>query len=240
MTPELQLSINKLYEVFARYPGNPNMEGSPLIKHLEEWNRRLFSKPLNQLSSDDLDGFSSRAMTTWGEVNDYKHFLPRILELSALYDGPIDISWTFDKLDYGKWDMWSENEKDVIQEYLLTFWVAILKDSTKNAEWLFVEYFYVCARYYSNFSEILRTWEMDTSKTAIKHLADFIFNGSAFLFSHKNNNQELINWLLSDKVLNKLTTAFYQYEQEPLGERISWAEKILTDEKKAAGKKNDH
>jgi hypothetical protein len=117
------------------------------------------------------------------------------------------------------------------------FWQeGILKDSTKNAEALFVEYFYVCARFYSNFSELLSIWEMDTGKAARKHLADFIFYESAYLFGHKNNNYELKNWLLSDKIIHRLEAAFYQYAQEPLGERISWAEKILTDEKRSANK----
>ncbi|MFL5743225.1 MAG: hypothetical protein ACJ751_01070, partial [Niastella sp.] len=195
-----------------------------------------FSKPLKHLSADDLREFTGRAITTWGEVNDYKHFLPRILELTASYDGSHDFSRIFDKLEYGKWETWDKDEKDVIQEYMLVFWKEILKDSTKNTEDFFVEYFYVCARFYSNFSELLSIWEINTSKAATKHLADFIFYESPFIFSHKNNNHELKNWLLSDKIIHRLEAAFYQYAQEPLGERISWAEKILTDEKKSANK----
>jgi hypothetical protein len=212
------------------------MEGSPFIEKLEEGNRLLFAKPLNQISADDLGRYAGKAMTTWGEVNDYKHFLPRILELTALYDGPIDITWVFDKLEYGKWDTWEKDEQAIIQEYLLTLFKEILKDSTKNVEWLFVEYFYVCYKYYSNPKELLSIWETDTGKAATKHLADFIFNGSALLFSHRNNYPEIRDWLLSDKIINRLTTAFYQFAREPLGERISWAEKILTDEKRAANK----
>ena len=237
MTPELRSSIDKLYEVFSKYPGNPYMEGSPLFENLEEGNRRLFSKPLKQLSAADLSEFTGRAMTTWGEVNDFKHFLPRELELIALYDGSHYVSGIFDKLEYGKWETWDNDEQEIIQEFMLAFWKEILKDPTKNAEALFVEYFYVCARYYSNYSEVLTIWETDTGKAATKHLADFIFYESAFIFTHKNNDHELKNWLLSDKIINRLTTAFYQYAQEPLGERISWAEKILTDEKRSANRK---
>jgi hypothetical protein len=234
MTPELKLSIDKLYEVFSKYPGNPYMDGSPLYKDLENWNRLLYSKPLKELSAGDLSEFAARAMTTWGEVNDYKHFLPRILELTALYDSPGIIEIIFNKLEYGHFKEWDKYENEAIQEYMLAFWKEILKDPTKNAEELFVEYFWVCARFYSNFSELLHLWELDMGKASTKHLAYFIFDQSAFLFSHKNDNPELKNWLLSDKIIHRLEAAFYQYAQEPLGETISWAEKILAAEKKIA------
>jgi len=78
MTPELQLAIDKLYEVYSVYTGNPHMEGSLLIEKLAEKNRRLFVKPLNQLSAEDVSEFEGRAMTTWGEVKAHTSLVIRI------------------------------------------------------------------------------------------------------------------------------------------------------------------
>ena len=80
MTERLKNSIEALYETFQRYLSNSNMNGSPVYGHLNEWNKELFSKPLRELDEDDLSRFAAKAITTWGNTNDYKHFLPRIFE----------------------------------------------------------------------------------------------------------------------------------------------------------------
>lgn len=83
MTSRLKNSIKELYETFEIYHSGPKMKGSPLYHDLEKWNDDLFSKPLNELNQDDLSRYTGKAMTTWGNANDYKHFLPRIFELTA-------------------------------------------------------------------------------------------------------------------------------------------------------------
>lgn len=64
-------------------------------------------------------------MTTWGTVGDYKHFLPRLLELVPEPAGitcELDIEVLFGKLRYGKWDTWPEGEQRAIRHYLMALW----------------------------------------------------------------------------------------------------------------------
>jgi len=42
----------------------------------------------------------------------------------------------------------------------------------------------------------------------------------------------LLVWYKLGNDFKRLEAAFYQYEKEPFSERISWAEKILTDERR--------
>lgn len=104
-----------------------------------------------------------------------------------------------------------------------------------------MEYFSSIVRFYPRFSDMLNIWEQETGRLSTKHLVEFIFNEREALFDkgyinglHKNydNAKELIDWLLSEQTVKRLQEAFYNFEKEELAEKISWAEKILTDEKK--------
>jgi len=217
------------------------MQGSSNYSELETWNRNLFSKPLKELTADDLSRFTGKAMTTWGDVDDYKHFLPRIFELTGELDTPYEIWIAFEKLNYGNWNTWEESERNTIHEYMLELWGSLLNNDTEKAEWVFMEYFSSIANFYPNFSRLLEIWENNSSKASIKHLANLIFNERVKIFDkgvidgfHKRNEniKELVTWLLSAKTLLRLEQAFYDFEQEPFAGTISRAEKILNDEKR--------
>lgn len=249
MIPKLKISIENLYDVFSKYPGKSNMQGSSNYDDLEIWNKELLSKSLKDLSPDDLSRFVGKAMTTWGDADDYKHFLPRIFELTAELNTPYEIWIAFDKLEYANWSSWEENEKNSIFEYMLSLWDNLLKDDSEKAEWFFMDYFSSIAHFYPTFGDIIEVWEQDTNKASTKHLASFIFNERENIFDkgyidgfHKksDNIKELINWLLADKTILRLEKAFYRFEQESFSESISWAEKILSDEKRNTLHKNGH
>lgn len=217
------------------------MQGSSKYDDLETWNKELFSKDLNDLTAQDLSRFAGKSMTTWGDVDDYKHFLPRIFELTAELDTPYEVWIAFDKLQYGNWDTWEDVEKESIYKYMLSLWDSLLKNDSEKAEWLFMEYFSALVRFYPKLPDILNIWAQETGKPATNHLVNLIFNERETLFDkgyidglHKNydNAKELIGWLLADKTIERLQKAFYSFEKEDFAEKISWAEKILTDEKK--------
>lgn len=221
------------------------MQGSPNYDNLEEWNEELYSKELKSLSAQDLCRFTGKAMTTWGDVDDYKHFLPRIFELTGEVDTPYEVWIAFDKLEYANWDSWDEAEKNAVHEYMISLWENLLKDDSEKAEWIFMEYFSSIVRFYPKLNDILNIWESDTGSTATKHLTNFVFDERENLFDkgyidglHKNLDdvRALIDWLLADKIITRLQEAFYRFEQEDVAEKISWAEKILSDEKKNRSK----
>lgn len=78
---KLSTAINSFYEAFSDMPKPEVIHG---CEHCidEKDIDTLLSKPLRELSSDDLSSYASSAFLTVGEVDDYLYFLPRILELS--------------------------------------------------------------------------------------------------------------------------------------------------------------
>jgi hypothetical protein len=109
--------IAALYEAFASYRRRPSIDACP---HCVGEARReaLARAPLHELRPEQLSPYAFRALTTWGEPVDYKHFLPRILELAAT---PAGVPWPgfqpdiiAAKLELAGWKQWPARERDVV------------------------------------------------------------------------------------------------------------------------------
>jgi hypothetical protein len=241
MTVRLKISIEKLYDIFAKYQGLSKLEGSPLYDDLETWNKQLRSKKLRELTDEDLSLFAGKVILTWGDENDYRFYLPRILELTAELKTPYDIWTLYSRLEDANWKTWNADEQTAINEFTIELWNNLLTDNSEKAEWDFKEYFHSIAYFYPNFSEILKVWETNYSFASIKHLTNYIFEERQHLFDNnyidsikKNtkNIEQFKTWLTSDNILKKIEKAFYDNEKKEIAERLSWVEQILTNEKK--------
>lgn len=241
MTDRLKISIEKLYDIFAKYQGLSKLEGSPLYDELESWNKQLRSKKLRELSDEDLSLFAGNVILTWGNENDYRFYLPRILELTAELKTPYEIWTLYSRLEDANWKTWDVEEQTAINNFTLELWNNLLNDNSEKAEWEFKDYFHSIAYFYPDFSEILRVWETHNSFSAIEHLTNYVFEERQHLFDNKyinsiekntKNIEQFKTWLTSDSILNKIEKAFYDNEKNGIAERRSWIEQILTNEKK--------
>ena len=239
MTEKLQAIIEQLYVVFSKYPGRSDMPGSPLYDDLPKWNAALFSKPLRRLSDADLSRFAGKMITTWGEEEDLKHFLPRMLELTANLQTPYEVWILFERLQMANYTNWPREEYDILQEYMISLWDDFLTDESEKAQWEFMSYFPPLAHFYADFNDIINVWDNNHSRGALQHLVNFVFDENYNLFTkgfiegfHKKKEHvpELKSWLLSDKVINRLEQSYFSPENEAFAERISWVEKILRNE----------
>lgn len=241
MTNELKISIEKLYDIFEKYQGLSKLEGSPLYDDLDIWNKQLRSKKLRDLTNEDLSRFAGSVILTWGDENDYRCYLPRILELTAELQTPFDIWTIYSRLEDANWKTWNIEEQNALNEFTVELWNNILNDNSERAEWEFKEYFHAIAYFYRDFSKILNVWETHDSFASIKHLTNYIFEERQNLFdnnfidSREKNTKDIEQfktWLTSDKIIEKIEKAFYDNEKNEIAERLSWVEQILTTEKK--------
>ena len=113
--------IINLYACFASYTVEHPIAGSP-ISVRPEWQKKLGEKPLRELDAEILDIYVMKATSTWGTEHDFKHFLPRLLELIAQ-----------NKLLF--WDMVFRNfasskppyeEQKIFEDYLFIIWKYLL------------------------------------------------------------------------------------------------------------------
>ena len=76
----LAAALERLYLVFRSYGLKPHIEGCPCCVYDEDQDR-VRSRSLRALTAEDFDTYASKALTTWGDADDLRHFLPRLLEL---------------------------------------------------------------------------------------------------------------------------------------------------------------
>lgn len=157
----------------------------------------------------------------------------------AHLDTPYDIGILYQKLQDANFQTWNADEQNAVNEFSVALWAFLLFDNSKKAEWEFKDYFTALAHFHTNFNDLTELWMSNTSFSSIKHLTNYIFDEAYDLFTKRHNKGDEKNiknteafktWLLSDKLNQKLTDAFYQYEETDLAEKISMVIKILEDE----------
>jgi len=109
----MESSLENLYHTFAKYRLRLDI-GVCSCCVTESDKKRLQKKELRKLAVDDLGKYFLKAVTTWGDEYDLKHFLPRILEL--MDELPSDM--VLIKLQSVDWETWPSQEKDAIVAYL--------------------------------------------------------------------------------------------------------------------------
>lgn len=139
MTPEpqLQAALDAVYAAFSGYARPKALEAAP-TRNPKRMLARLSSRNLADLTSDDINGYMGWAMTTVGGVTDYKHFLPRILELAV--QGPArghmggDPESLARKIAYGEFASWSADERAAIMIAFDAAWRQALSTSIEEEE----------------------------------------------------------------------------------------------------------
>jgi hypothetical protein len=210
---ELSESIEGLYNTFAKYALNLNMLGSPLYPELAKWNRTLSVKRLRELSVEDLRIYYHKAMTTWGNTFDFKHCLPLLLELLSELPADFDAWVLLDKLNYGKYESWPDDEKAAIHRFLLAFWHKLLTEESDVVNARFGEYFSAIANVYPQLDEMLEIWLSIENQISVQRLAVFICSNQKNLLKKQllpgyedmvHQGKVFLKWLRTAVVLSKL------------------------------------
>lgn len=102
MPTTLQEAIQNLYDVFAAYPRPEKMCASPVKDFGEAW-CVIRSKALHDLPETDLWQYAFSALTTWGDEQDFKYFLPRLLKLTTISEIGAGNELFVPKLSDAKW-----------------------------------------------------------------------------------------------------------------------------------------
>jgi hypothetical protein len=144
MTPEpdLQVALDAVYAAFRHCRRPVALDAAP-SRDPKRILADLTARPLTELTADNLGGYMGWAMTTVGSVGDYKHFLPRILELSVLGPGNHHIGGDPEglarKIMYGAFPDWSADERAALVAAFDAAWRQTLNAAPQGVaaeDWL--------------------------------------------------------------------------------------------------------
>ncbi|MCE9580580.1 MAG: hypothetical protein K8W52_46095 [Deltaproteobacteria bacterium] len=88
--------------------------------------RAIRDRPLRSLDGADLSKYAARALNTWGDQDEFRYYLPRLLELLVRQPGWTDEATLIQKLESANWRSWPEIEQRAIEAFLRALWMALL------------------------------------------------------------------------------------------------------------------
>lgn len=230
MNESLKKSIENLYSVFSKYEIRSFIEGCPCCVSDRD-KEKIHSKELRELEEEDLSRYAFKAMTTWGNVGDFKHFLPRILELCIDHDIGIQPFGIFGKLKYGKLEIWEYAEKEAVTTFLLEWWKYFLENRTFFDDYLFFGIYNVTGE----MEKLLDCWKVDIAQNSFMIYVDFIRNYYQDFVNENRENKSLnesdhkkfLKWIKENS--KSLEEGFYYFEKrdERFASEISDALYIL-------------
>jgi hypothetical protein len=124
---DVHAAIEMLYRAFSRYPLPAESTYSRHTTISEEDVRRIRAKPLRALSGTDLGKFAMKALNTWGDASEFRHYLPRLFELVVDEPNWTDIPTLFGKLSTAEWRGWPSEEQRAVESYINTLIASALR-----------------------------------------------------------------------------------------------------------------
>ncbi len=208
--PALPAAIEELYSAFGRYGLAERVEGCPCCVSRDD-EQRLRSAPLHRMSAGDLSKYAWKALTTWGDENDFRHFLPRLFELAADEpDSCLDVQVLFGKLHYGGWQSWPEREQEAISKYLQALWSTTLSGEVEASQ---IEERLCClGRATDDIEPFLQTWIEPPDLLKLRLLAAWLGSGEALGggWREPEPHSRARTWLLDARTTERLETAFFE------------------------------
>ena len=228
-------AIEELYRAFAHNHRRDAIDACPHCVGREEQDT-LARVPLRTLSGRQLSRYAFKAMTTWGEPEDYKHFLPRILELALAREGRVwpgmDLQLIAGKIQLAGGKSWSETERGALERVFGAVWQTVLAHDPAESSWRADDVLPGIALIVDELSPFLETWALDRSLSAMLQLADFIDSNWADIANRNHlhrrwrevpRREQMERWVVAPARRQSLEDAFEHHVDSPQANRLAAA-----------------
>lgn len=237
----LQKAIDQLYVVFAGY-GTADMHYCDCGCVDPKWVENLASKPLRGLEYEQLGFYHSSAMYVWGEVEHYKHFLPRILELYGKEDTKWpdwDLEEIKTKLDHGKWDTWPQEEQKAIMSFVEAAWRTAIVSEVREIDQRFVEGY----KGFYPYSYLLKLWLAEGSQKSLQTFISYFYGHGNLLLNEMAKSEapmaskSFLEMVQEFELLSRIEGAFFHASEtdDEFALKASAVHQMLEIELRAAG-----
>ncbi|WP_030434507.1 hypothetical protein [Actinoplanes subtropicus] len=225
----LDQAVGGLYATFAAFELGA-VAGCPHCVDGDD-QREIRRVPLRELTGDDLGHYAFKAVTTWGDADDLRHFLPRLLELAAHGALPVDLAVVLGKLRLARWSQWPEEQRDAIEAFAGAWWrhtLAMFPAADDAATVL-----QAIGQAVDDLSLFLSGWLDPPGEPAVRHLAAFV-DHLAYTARRRptglvlggwwhDQPAQLLTWLARPAPRDALENAFFEAGSAPIAAEMSAA-----------------
>ncbi len=233
----LHSSIENLYQVFAQYHAPEHIDFSPLLSVAHEDAVALYRTPLRQIESQALWRYSFHALNTWGQNEDFKHFLPRMFDLLWLEPGWTESEILIAKLEQAEWSQWPAKEHDAVVKYLTELFHVLLSSFPSKIR--IDEIIAGVAQLDGILTPFLRIWTDTKNLPATLHIASLINEEREALWRHGKigkryggGRETLTQWITSESIEQRIEDTFMDNPHNPHSDILAAASDILVDTNK--------
>lgn len=202
--------VRQLYAAFKSRTLKTQMSGCECCASHSELKHLSFT-PLSELDAGELDRYVWHAIGTVGTENDFRHFVPRILELMA-GENPFQEEVVAEKLSLAHWTEWTLAEQSAIKRFFDVYWDTTLE----KPNWQRTANDAVCVLggVFEKLQPFLDRWIRCEHVIGLNQLAEFAANeavnaSSGFInqpFWHNRQEQmkQVASWLISAETMKTL------------------------------------
>jgi hypothetical protein len=204
--PDVDEASERLYTAFARHPLPAS---TSFCDHCVTAAQvaATRARPLHLLTAEALHPFMWHSLSTWGDETEFKHFLPRVLELIAR-DEVVDdsaVAWGVMNKVSACWLDWPDDERAAIEAFSGAWWRATLTEFPRRFDMRDVlESIGVLNM---PIAQYLAYWETLSDEAAARHLAWLVGDFSVDAASNDEWYEVLDRWIEGPAVARLLDAA---------------------------------
>lgn len=228
----LHAAIGGLYSAFASYPLKRVIAGCPHCVSGED-SDAFHVRALDALTADDLRRFATKAMTTFGDAEDFKHFLPRLLELLAhelvARGAKEDLGFNEEilggKLVLADYAGWPAVEREAVERFLGAMWGALLARFPTKLD---ADTFLCFLAQFTSLDPYLALWRRTRTRPALAHAAVAVYAPYRSSFWPATSRQRFEDWLAESETFAMVQLAADEWRDGAYrGDFPSWVEMTL-------------
>lgn len=225
-------AIENLYSVFSKYTTS-NMEYCDCGCIDAENVKKLASKKLRALNEDDFSSYHGSALYTWGEVEHYKHFLPRILEVynEKNGNGLVELYEITVKLEYAKWETWDKSETSAIKDFVMADWNDLVNQKASEIEAQDFEAY----SFFWPTQDLMKAWEVTSTENSLRNFVRFFYSqGTELVHKGLKHKDRAITEIINQKgLLESLEKAFFEADEidKEYAEKVSIVMQVIEQAK---------
>ena len=145
-------------------------------------NELLHAEPLRKLEWKHLSEYANDALLVWGDLNCFKHFLPRIFDLllnAGEWPNSPGPERVFKGFRYGDWRTWPQEEQEAVENMLRAIWETVRSNPPIEGGYIDVD-LWLCSisQCEDDLSPCLDQWMDDERLSASWALASLILGST--------------------------------------------------------------